>query len=191
MSGMDRTFIEDGKLLQVIITAERDYNDQADVDNMNEGNGIRQSDATSYMHKPIEITEDGPIAKRTNLNREYNDNDREDGLNFAPLVDNKISNNSYLEQSKVIARKQGKVNINWENSDPELLYPGMPCKYIYTLEGKPVELNGTIVGVHTYIALEGKGVSSNSYRTMSQVFLTVDTYKSIPKVKERKFKGNI
>ncbi len=191
MPGMDRTFIEDGKLLQVIITAERNYNDQADVDNMNDGNGIRQSVATSYMHKPIEITADGPVAQRTKLNREFNDSNREDGLNYAPFVNNDISNNSYLEQSLVVSRKQGRVNINWENSDPELLYPGMPCKYIYTLEGKPVELNGTVIGMHTYIALEGKGVTGNSYRTMSQVFLTVDAYKSIPKVKDRKFKGNI
>ena len=173
---LDRTYIEDGKLLQVLLIADRNYTDQADLDNMNEGNGLRMSDATSYMHKPVEVTADGPKAKRTNLNTEVHYTNRTDGLNYAPVSSNRVSVNRYKEFSQVVARNTGTVTAVWENAEIDLIYPGMPCKYVIMGKDKPVELKGTILGVQALTSAEQDGLMTSAYKCSATIYMSVEPY---------------
>lgn len=177
LSGIDRTYIQEGNLIRVLATAQKKYKDSADADYMNHGSGFRMADANAYLKKPVEITKDGPLARRANLNYEVMAFERQDGLNYAPITDSKISNNPFKEYSKVLARNVARIDLVWENANPELIHPGMPCKYLYYNKEKLIELKGTIVHVHAFNALQGKGISGNSYRTMC--YLTLLTEKSI------------
>jgi hypothetical protein len=161
---LDRTYLKDGSILKVLITSQRNYTDGADVDYMNEGSGFRMADANAFMNKPVEITEAGPMARKNNLNTEVATVNRKDGLNYAPKVS--ASGNPYKEYSKINIRDSSIVNLVWENSDPELLYPGMPCKYVFLDEGKVVELTGTIGQVQAITQLQG--ISSGA----SKMFMT-------------------
>lgn len=169
MPGIDRSYRKDAGVLYIVATAAKKYQDSADTDFMNKGSGFRMADARSFMKKPVVLTEDGPVAERARLNHETVSESRKDGLNYAPVSSDGVSGNPYVEYSKVLSRAVARVDFVWENSDYELLYPGMPCKYVFMDKNKPVELKGIIVFVHALVSLQGQGISGNSYKNVCNV----------------------
>lgn len=180
--GLDRTYSQEGSIIKILVTSERKYKDTADVDYMNHGSGFRMANANSFMKKPVELGPDGPVARRTNLNYEVAIEDRKDGLNYAPVTNNGISSNPFLEYSKVSARNAARIDLVWENSNQDLIYPNMPCKYVFLDKGKIVELSGVILFVHAYTALQGTGINNNVYRSLSQITIVTEKYKETPNI---------
>lgn len=167
--GLDRTYFKNASIVKALITGKRRYTDSADIDYMNQGSGFRMADAKAFMKKPVAITENGPMAKRLNLNTEVAAESRKDGMNYAPRVSS--SSNPFKEYSRINGRNIAQIDVVWENCDPELIYPGMPCKYVFLDEGRTVELNGTVGHVQASTQVLGVGITSNSYITNSVVTL--------------------
>jgi hypothetical protein len=185
--GADRTYMKDGAITKIIATGARKYKDSADVDFMNIGSGFRMADARSFMKKPVVMTAEGPKAVRTQLNHESVIESREDGLNYAPVSKRGASNNPYAQYSKFAGAQLARVDVVWENSNPELLYPGMPVKYIFLDNNKPVELKGTLVFSHTVTALQtSSGINSNIYKNITTLVLLVDQITIEQKFESRK-----
>lgn len=166
---LDRTYQKDASILKVLITGQRKYQDAADVDYMNQGSGFRMADARAFMKRSVQITDDGPKALRSNLNTEIVAEQRKDGLNFAKLA--APSSNPFKQYSRVNARNVARVDLVWENSDPELIYPGMPCKFIYLDENKTIELTGTVGFAHTTVQRQGAGIQSSTFMTNTALTL--------------------
>lgn len=185
-TGVDRTYFKDGSVLKIIATTNKKYNDDADTGFMNRGSGFRMADARTFMKKPVELTPDGPKAVRTQLNHESVTEDRADGLNFAPS-NNGPSSNPFVMYSKIQSMKVARVDFVWENSDPEQLYPGMPCKYVFLDNNKQVELDGTLVFTHTVESLQTNGIASNIYKNVTAMTLLVDQVTSDQKFKNRPY----
>jgi len=182
--GLDRTYNKDGAVVMVVATSGRRYQDSADVDFMNKGVGFRMAEARSFMKKPVVLKEgEGAKGVRVKLNHESGTEDREDGLNYAPTVE--TSANPFTEYSRVLGMQVAQVDFLWENSNPELLYPGMPVKYVFLDNNKPVELKGTVVFVHTLTALQAQGTNSNVYKNISTVTLLVEQVSVEAKFKNR------
>lgn len=171
-NGADRTYLKDGSILKVAATSQRKYGDSADIDYINSGSGFRMADPRSYLKKPVNITADGPKPARGSLNTEVAAEPREDGLNYAPRI--AASANPFKEYSRVNARNMARIDFVWENADPELLYPGMPCKYVFMEDGKVIELQGTIVFVHATTQLQGQGISGKMYCTNCAVTILAE-----------------
>lgn len=168
-SAMDRTYLTNGGVTKVLVTGTRRYKDSADIDYMNQGSGFRMADARAFMKKPVAITVEGPMARRANLNTEVAAEARKDGLNYAPGVT--ASSNPFKHYSKINARNIAQIDVVWEHADPELIYPGMPCKYVFLDEGRPVELNGTVGQVQAVTQLQGIGTGAQTYMTNCAVTL--------------------
>lgn len=197
LPGENRTYRRENNILHVVVTAARRYQDSAEIDYMNYGVGFRTSDARPYMKKPVVITEEGPIGNRKSLNHEVSVEDRKDGLNYMPvtsrtLSSNKfighrgISNNPFVDYSNVNARNTARFDITWENADPNLLHPGMPCKYIYQDKTKLVELKGVILFVHVFVSIFGNGITNKSYKTMCSITIVTEKYKETPELSKIK-----
>lgn len=167
---LDRTYLADSGVLKVLVTGQKKYSDSADIDYMNRGSGFRMTDARAFMNKAAELTEDGPMARRGNLNTEVAAEARKDGLNFAPRTAS-ASSNPFKEYSKINSRNIARIDVVWENGDPELIYPGMPCKYVFLDEGRSVELTGTVGFVHAVSQRPATGMSSNMFMTNCAVTL--------------------
>lgn len=182
---LDRTFFKDGSILKILATTNKRYTDSADVDFMNQGSGFRMADARSFMKKPVEITADGPKGSRVNLNHESVTEERADGLNYAPVAQGGPSGNPYVQYSRVLSTKLARVDFVWENSDPDLIYPGMPCNYIFLDNNKPISLKGTIVFAHTVTALQTNGINSNIYKNVTSLVLLIDQITTEQKFKNR------
>lgn len=174
---LDKTFLLEGEVLKVAVTAQRRYID-SDLGSMNQGSGYRMADARSFMKKPVILTEDGPKAQRQRLNHEVALTDRSDGLNYAPRVSGP-SANPFFQRSEVLARQMGQIDFVWENADPEQIYPGMPCKFIYLSQGKAKSLKGCILFVHALSArIEKQGAST--FSTTCRLTIACDPMSELP-----------
>lgn len=176
----DRTYNLNGNTLSIIANNNKEFKDPSDSDYMNHGSGFRMADANAFMKKPVKVTEKGIQAVRGNLSYEVGHVSREDNLNYAPVVKQSVSSNPFIEYSKVIARSVGRVDVIWENSNPDMLYPGMFCKFIYLKDEKIVELNGIVVFAHAFTSLQGNGIDSKIFRTNTQLTLLLEPNAPIP-----------
>lgn len=190
LQGADRTFKKDGSILHVLATSDKKYQDSADTDSMNFGNGFRMADARSYMKKPIEITKDGPKAKRVGLNHEVAVSARSDGLNYAPVSSSGASSNPYKEYAKVLARNVARTDFIWESADPDLIYPGMPCQYIFLHKNKPVKLEGVVLFVHALTQLQGSGINDGVYKTQCQITIVTEKHTTTPDIPKTQAHGD-
>jgi len=176
---LDKSYMKEGNVIKVAVTAQRRYTDSAELDYMNEGSGYRMPDARAYMKKPVKITENGPQASRAELNHEVIIKERSDGLNYAPIAQGGPSSNPFVERSKVIQRSMAQIDLVWENSDPLLIYPGMPCKYIYLSQGKAISLKGTILFVHSFSAKVEK-YNASAFRMTCRVSIACEAQTKRP-----------
>lgn len=176
---LDRSYQVDGNILKIAITAQRKYQDTGELSYMNEGSGFRMADARAYMKKPVVITPEGPKASRAELNHEVVIKERKDGLNYAPFTTSVPSSNPFVQRSLVLQRTMAKMELVWENADPELLYPGMPCKVVYLSQGKPVSLKGTVLFMHAMTArVERRGAAA--FRMTCKVGLACEPQTKTP-----------
>ena len=151
---------------------------------MNEGSGYRMPDARAYMKKPVKITENGPQASRAELNHEVIIKERSDGLNYAPVAQGGPSSNPFIERSKILQRSMAQIDLVWENSDPMLIYPGMPCKYIYLSQGKAISLKGTILFVHSFAAKVEK-YNASAFRMTCRISIACEAQSKRPELPKK------
>ncbi len=188
MPSMDRTYWEDGKVLKVAVTAQRLYTDTAELAMMNQGSGFRMADARAFMAKPVKFTEEGPEGDRSRTNHEVVGKQRDDGLNYAPVNRSGPSSNPFVEKSKVLEQSLAQIDFVWENANEELIYPGMPCKYVYLNQGKAVSLKGTVLFVHHYSArLEKYG--AQAYKTTARIGIVCEPQSHDPELSFRGVEG--
>lgn len=171
---LDSSYYEDGDVLKVVVTANRKYIDSAELDFVNQGSGFRVADANAFLKKPVEVTESGVKANRARLNHEVITKDRKDGLNYAPVSPNGPSANIYSARSSVIQRSLGQFDFVWENADPDLLFPGMPCRIVTLAKGKPIYQKGVVLFVQALTAKVEKYNASN-FRTQCRVTVACET----------------
>lgn len=179
----DRTYKKEGEILHILATSAKVFKDAGETDYMNKGSGFRITDARAFMKKPVKLTEDGPQGSRVNLNHEVAIADRKDGLNYAPVSSTNVTANPFREYSKVLARSVARLDLEWENCDISLLYPGMPCKYLFLQKEKIVELKGIILYVHGLTSLQGNKFTETSYKSTCQITIVLNKIESIPSEK--------
>lgn len=187
---MDRTYHEDGDILKIAVTAQRTYTDSAEINMMNKGNGFRMAEARSFMKKPVSMTNDGPLGNRAQVNHELVIKNRKDGLDYAPVVQGGPSSNPYKQKSKIWQNMLGQIDLVWENADEELIYPGMPCRYVYLSQGKAVSVYGTILFVHGLTTRVEKN-NAQAYRTTLRLSLAVQPFDHVPDIEYTGVKGEI
>jgi hypothetical protein len=181
LPSINRTFKKEGKSLNIVATSSKEYSDDGEVGFMNDGVGFRMADARAFMTKPVKMKEDGPVGNRTSLNHEAAIKSRNDELNYGPTTTVRISQNPYQEYAKLAYKNTGRMDIVWENCKHELIYPGMPCRFIFLEEGKMVELKGVVLHMHVLVSLTGTIATSVKHSTSAVLTLAVERHNHTPK----------
>ena len=154
--GIERTWRTTDYQVIIIATGESKHLDRSYHQQLNKGNAVRftagdrvwdgfglTQNNKHYVNRPQNNTEHEPIEKKN--------------YHVAPVSAVRISNNSFW-QSSVVARRQGSfLTTTWENSEPEMIYPGMPVKFIYMDDNEVKEREGVVIRVHHYIHDDRKG----------------------------------
>ena len=188
MSGLERSYRKAGQVLYIAATGGQSYTDDSQVSDLNAGVGFRQVDARAMITKPVTLTTEGPIADRARLNREVGNRQRSDGVYYAPTV--KPSINPFKNYSRVAANQISEVRLTWENSNGDLITPGMPCKYVFMDGGEYREVKGTILAKYTVSALAGSPGTAVTYRTFTMLTLALEYYSGSPEQPTEKSPGS-
>lgn len=170
---IERTYRQDGTNLVVIATGEISFSDDRNAVQLNEGNGVRFASADKFMEGFAITKGNKAVLDRGVNNSEFVATKRENGNNNVQVSATPIHSNAMLEYSK-LARRQGSVlSFVWENSLPNLVYPGMMVKILYLEDGEIKELFGVSLKAHHYVQTHGQGMTDTRYvcRTMLAVFV--------------------
>lgn len=178
-SGIDRTYVENGKLLKVAVSGHKSYKDNAELGMVNDGLGIRMTDHSVMMKKPWEIDADkGPKGISSKLNNEFIVKNKSDGVNFARYRRSDTHSNPFFEASRTAYHQTAQVDLEWQNGDIDLLYPGMPIKYVFIEEGVRREVNGTLLSAYSVTSNQGQTVGINGhFMTTVGVSIVVEPYR--------------
>ena len=174
LDGIDRTYKSESNALYIVATGKKVYHDTGRVNEINEGFGFRMIDANAMMKKPVVIEDGKVLGSRGQLNFEVGSTARKDGMHYAPVLP--ASANPFKEYSKGLQRQCAQVDIVWENALPELIRPGMPCKYVFMDKGQYIEKYGTVLGVYALTKLQGKTLSGSEYRTSCHLSLMMEMH---------------
>lgn len=177
-SGVDATCKVDGKIVKILTTSDVDMQDDNDVSGMNEGSGFRMTDARAMMKKPVLIEKDGIKASRAQLNHEVAIESRDDGYNKGTKTLSP-SSNPYKHYSKLLAASSQKVTIQWDHSNPDLIFPGMPCSFVFVQDGKRASVRGTVHS-HLYTTSVQGTSQSETYTTQSTLVIAIEKNSKIP-----------
>ena len=184
-SNVERSYRESGDVVHVVITGQKHYQDSGESDMMDGGNGFRMTEARSYMKKPVKMTPEGPESARPQLNHETIVLDRKDNLNYAPVAEDSTSSNPFTKYSSLSLKMLARVDLVWENANPDLVYPGMPCKYMFLENDVIREIKGTVVFCHVVIQSNTVGVTMSGHGVKCVLSLFLEKI-SITKDQEKK-----
>lgn len=182
--GIERTYRIEPGVVEAIVTSNKVQIDASDLSQLNRGVGYRLADAAAFMKKPIQLDEESSaIGARANLNQELVLLERDDGLNYAPVIRD-IATNHYLEISKLSARRAALIRFIWENSDASLIYPGMPVKYSFIQNDEVISIKGTILNVHASMMKQGTLSESGRYTTKCVITIATELNTVLPTFEE-------
>lgn len=163
LPGIERSYVMDDDRLLILATGKTAHFDETERHQLNEGNGVRFANADkildgfhSVQSNRVEVTRAGNV-------EEFYIKERRSGLNQAPLSERRITANPYHELSELSRRVGQIVQVDWQNANADLVYPGMPVRYVYTDDGLIQEVFGVVLGCDHFVAVKGTGMLASKY----------------------------
>lgn len=163
LPGIERTYAMDGDRLLVLATGETKHFDETEAHQLNYGNGVRFANADRILNGFHEVASNKVNIARPDNVEEFYVKSRRSGLNQAPLSDRRITANPYHELSELSRRIGSVVQVDWQHADVDLVYPGMPVRYVFTEDGLVREVYGVVVGCDHLVGIQGSGMLASKY----------------------------
>ncbi len=171
--GIEHTYRIQDKHFVALITGGVNRLDPSETRLLNEGNGTRFVDTSTALQGFFEVSGNKAVAKRTNNANEYEAIQRK-GTSMSRVSDNLTRSNAFHEASRLAERNGAYFVMNWENSNPDLIIPGLQCEVGFIVNGEPAFVNGVVVHAHAYSALAGTGLHQKAHQTTTEVVVMVD-----------------
>lgn len=174
MPEVERTYRTTANQTIVLVTGEVKHKDMSEAEMQNFGNGVRYMDSRMVLSGANEVGENKAVLTRIENTSEFITEQRPTGLNNVVSSKNRITANIYAEMSEIARRSGSELQCVWQNSNPDLIYPGMPLRYMYLKQGKVVELKGTVLAAKDYTHTYGAGYSDGRHITNTALCLFVE-----------------
>jgi hypothetical protein len=174
MPATERTFRLTPNQVFALVTGEVRYRDPSEQRQLNQGNGVRFTDARNVMNGFSESQGGRTQVLRAANNHEYVSQERKSGLNNVHVSSTAITGNVFHELSKMAARSGAILECIWNSSDPSKIFPGMPARYIYEVQGQVYEGKGTVLQAHHFVAMHGQGFSSRRHDTHTRLVVHLE-----------------
>lgn len=171
--GIERTWRMVDQNINVLITGGIHREDPSEALMLNLGSGTRFANTDNAMEGFLDISNNKAVAKRTNNANEYDAIGRR-GRSMTRISQDQSSSNAFQEASKIAARNGAYLTMHWENSNPDVIIPGMQAEIGFLVNEEVKFLNGVVVHVHAFSALAGKGLHQKAHQVTTEVVVMVD-----------------
>jgi hypothetical protein len=178
MMGITNSYVLENEELCIFATGDTKHVDETARGLEDTGTGFRAAKSGNLMTQ-FSVSKKGEtiIPKGRNLMTVSFDNS-ENKLENIKTGSKLFTSNPWNESSKVINNMGNIISLLWEYSNPNLLYPGMPVRFIYKYNKKPYSLYGILVGIKTEIKTHLQSVTDNQYVSNSQLTLFTEKAKN-------------
>ena len=175
MPSIERTYFTDGDRVILIATGETTHIDDSEAMQLNLGNAVRFVKAENVIEDFHEVDGNTATAERAHNIEELVVRQRRVGLNVAHFSPDRILANEFQQLSDIARRIGSFIRTQWEESNPDLIYPGMPVRYVYQ-EGEILEeIFGIVMGVDHYVYDTRQGAVTGRYRCDAILTLFLET----------------
>lgn len=166
----NKTFTIKDRLITVLATGDVKQIDLAETEQENKGNGTRWIDPKRLFNDYIKRDKNKAVADTKKVMTEVCIKPRRDNTNFTTTSDQPITSRHNIEYSKLASRAGMLVQFTWESAAPELLYPGMPCSFVYLKNELEVEeLTGIVTSVEWHSTTQLIDVKDRMFQTKAAV----------------------
>jgi len=174
LPGIERTYRLTGDNLVILATGSVKFKDNSEVEMLNKGNGVRYADANNFVTGFATTANNKTTASRALNNSEYVSVKRLTGNNNVPVSSNPINANSFYEASKLAVRQGSMIDLEWENSNQTLIFPGMMVKILYIDDTEIKKIYGVMLKAHHYTAAKGQGQKTTRYISHSVLSIFIN-----------------
>lgn len=171
--GLDRTYMKESGKLIVLSTSKVTFKDDSEKLQLNEGNGVRYVNSDTSFEGLVSVADNKAVMTKSDRAAEYFIQRREDEQQAAFFSPERMTSNHQYQASLLARRKGSHLVVDWEHSDMELLYPGMPARFMYHRENEVKTLEGALISAHTYIYSNEKGPKVKKHNSVTRMVLFV------------------
>lgn len=173
LSQMEVTFRKTGQQLIILATGDTTHFDESEANMQNHGNGFKFVDGSKVFADFGEIVDNRFIVDRTKNVTQVVNKDQERKVNNAPESMQRITSAYNLEYSEVMRRAGSLVQVAWESSEVEHIYPGMAVRYMYMDNGLPKEIYGRVIATETKTRQTNKSPTQRIFTNDSVITIFV------------------
>lgn len=138
----------DGNNIKILCTSQAKIIDIGNNDLINVGDGVISFSPSELFEQNYEITDDGIIVDKDNTLEGIKIVDRRDKISKTRYIG--PQSNMYKFRSDILNKSLATYQITWHFSNPDVIYCGMPCEYVYEdVNYGIVKLNGTVQAVYS------------------------------------------
>lgn len=171
---LDRTFVKDGSKVIILSTGGVKVHDDSERLQLNQGNGVRYVAANRMFEDIVEVDDNKAVIAKEDRAAEFLIQQRTDKQNTAYFSEERITDN-HCYQSSLLSRRAGShIELVWENSQPDLVFPGMPVRYMFEAKDEVRIVEGVVNQAHHFITNTAQGAQNSRHRTISNLVLFVE-----------------
>jgi hypothetical protein len=171
---IERTYRILGTDVAIITTTSTDFRADTNRSQIQEGIGVRFTNGDTVMDGFGEVKGNKIKLKRKENNSEFKSEDRKVHLDYAPISESRITSNPFVQYSDMLMKIGGIMTVLWENSKPNIIKPGMPCRVVYFDDNKVKEATGITLGVNHVIQKVGDfNMKKHTSNSRLQVFVNL------------------
>ena len=166
---LDRTYRTTNSQVIVLSTADVKHMDVSENYQLNQGNGLRYADAAKLFNGFTKNEDNKSTALRAENNSELVAQGRPTGLNNIQRASSPVTSNPMRMLGEVSKGLGAIIMVTWENSQVGLIIPGMPMKYLYSVNGKVMEAKGIVLKTQTQYLPVTPGMLPSPYRSVTVI----------------------
>lgn len=167
----ERSYSMESKRLTVAITGGISHSDLSDAQQSNEGTGTMFGLASKSFDGFVKVEDNKATFDPATSTAGIKLSDRDSKLENATISKVGVTDNVAAELSKVSARTGQFAQFVWNNSDPSLLYPGMPMRMTFTGSSGIEEVYGCVVAFEAHTEPNSPAFTADVYQTNTSVIV--------------------
>lgn len=177
MPGVEKTFRVTETQLILISTGQVKYQDNTISERDSLGDTVRFVDSRKVVEGFAKVGDNKLVADYTGNVTEMSLGDDVKDPSRASINTGVVVTSAYNKELTKLAMRNGSIaTITWESSNDFVLYPGMPVRFMYLVDGQARQLYGTLLAAETMIYQANKGVKQQKFSstTVLTCFLSKD-----------------
>lgn len=162
------TYMQSGGNVTVIISSNSNVIDTGLHNQIDKANGYRLTNANTVL-EPATTSDNVTKLDRSKNLYEFTSGSFSDNANNVQWGQAKATSNPFPHYTELAKRSGRTLNVQWTNSNPSILTPGMPVRILATADDGIIERQGTLHTVETNRVPIDSGPLKSSYTAITDL----------------------